>query len=200
MIIAIAGLGTWAYYTDTESSTGNVVSAGTMDLQANGVSKVTTPIFTATGKKPGDSATNNTTLKNAGTIPGYLSIATSNATNTNGAGGTEYETTLGETGELGGVAKMVLWIDVNNDGSYNAGTDFNLRPTGGVSYETIWNSANMTDTINNFGGKTWSNIITLGNQGLCGLRTYWTIPTSANNSIQGDNVTMSFFYTLQQVP
>ena len=36
LILTFVGGGTWAYFSDTESSTNNVLAAGTLDLNLNG--------------------------------------------------------------------------------------------------------------------------------------------------------------------
>lgn len=67
-----AGAGTWAYFQDTESSTGNTIDAGTLDLKlsdsdesdADGVSGS----WTISNAKPGDSVTSDVTLENAGSL------------------------------------------------------------------------------------------------------------------------------------
>ncbi len=69
LLIGMGGLGTWAYFQDTETSTGNVLAAGTLDLKTNNVDGVTQTL-SASNLKPGDSVSGIITLKNAGTVAG----------------------------------------------------------------------------------------------------------------------------------
>lgn len=67
-----AGAGTWAYFQDTESSTGNSVQAGTLELTYSNSGDFS---YTITGVAPGDGMgattldTINTTLSHGGSIP-----------------------------------------------------------------------------------------------------------------------------------
>ncbi len=65
----MAGIGSWAYFSDIETSPGNVMTAGTLDLKTGDVDGVTQTIY-ATKMKRGDSVSGNATLKNTGTIDG----------------------------------------------------------------------------------------------------------------------------------
>ncbi len=70
LCMGMAGIGTWAYsFSDTETSTGNVMAAGTMDLKTNDVDGVTQTLY-ATNMQPGGSVSGNVTLKNSGTTNG----------------------------------------------------------------------------------------------------------------------------------
>ncbi len=75
LVMALVGGGTWAYFSDVETSSNNVLLAGTLDLglgnssgeAANGVSATST-WTSPTGWKPGDSVDAILYLKNTGTI------------------------------------------------------------------------------------------------------------------------------------
>ncbi len=69
LLIGMGGIGTWAYFQDTETVTGNVLAAGTLDLKTNDVDGVTQTLY-ASNLKPGDSVSGSITLKNAGTVSG----------------------------------------------------------------------------------------------------------------------------------
>ena len=51
--IGMVGIGTWAYFSDVETSTGNVLTAGTLDLKTNDVDGVSQTLL-ATNMEPGD--------------------------------------------------------------------------------------------------------------------------------------------------
>ncbi|MFC2040329.1 TasA family protein, partial [Chloroflexota bacterium] len=70
LLMGMAGIGTWAYISDVETSTGNVLAAGTMDLKTNDVDGVSQTLL-ATNMKPGDTiGPEIITLKNAGSVAG----------------------------------------------------------------------------------------------------------------------------------
>ncbi|MDO9517729.1 MAG: TasA family protein, partial [Methanosarcinaceae archaeon] len=72
-----AGAGTWAYFTDTETSTGNTFTAGTLDLIVNGVD-ITTERFEISDVAPGDTGMYPLVVKNEGSIDGTLTISFAN--------------------------------------------------------------------------------------------------------------------------
>ncbi len=68
LVMALVGGGTWAYFSDVETSTGNILTAGTLDLKTNDLDGVTGTL-TLTNIAPGDSVGPATvTLKNSGSI------------------------------------------------------------------------------------------------------------------------------------
>jgi len=69
LLISMGGIGTWAYFQDTETSTGNVFAAGTLDLKTNDVDGVIQTLY-ASNLKPGDNASGSITLKNSGSVAG----------------------------------------------------------------------------------------------------------------------------------
>lgn len=75
LAMLVAG-GSWAYFTDVESSTGNELVAGTLDLKTDDVDGVNQTLY-GINMKPGDTVGPGTIqLKNAGTVNGQsLDIA-----------------------------------------------------------------------------------------------------------------------------
>ena len=70
LLIGMTGIGTFAYFSDTETSTGNTLTAGTLDLKTDDADGVTQTLF-ATNMQPGDNVTSeNITLKNSGSVAG----------------------------------------------------------------------------------------------------------------------------------
>lgn len=66
-IIAVGG--TVAYFSDTETSSGNTFSAGTLDLEVDDQNPWTSTPFTIGDVKPGDSGSKTILLKNIGSLP-----------------------------------------------------------------------------------------------------------------------------------
>ena len=69
LLISMGGIGTWAYFQDTETSTGNVFAAGTLDLKTDDVDGVTQTLY-ASNLKPGDNVSGSITLENTGSVAG----------------------------------------------------------------------------------------------------------------------------------
>ena len=67
-----AGVGTWAYFQDTERSTGNTIDAGTLDLKVSdsdeGFGDGVSGTWTISNAEPGDSVLADATLQNAGSL------------------------------------------------------------------------------------------------------------------------------------
>ncbi|ASJ15183.1 TasA family protein [Thermococcus radiotolerans] len=77
-ISILGGAGTFSVFSDTETSSGNVIAAGTLDLKVwNGTHWVDDPNvihFEVSNMAPGDKVTWKFKLKNSGTLPGNLSF------------------------------------------------------------------------------------------------------------------------------
>lgn len=68
LILAIVGGGTWAYFSDPETSTGNILSAGTLDLKTDDVDGVTATLLLQNMKEGDTTGAQTIVLKNAGSI------------------------------------------------------------------------------------------------------------------------------------
>ena len=190
IVIALVGAGTWAYFSDTESSANNSLTAGTLDLNVDGGDTAVTT-FSVTGKAPGDSGNGSTTLANAGDFSGELDIAFSAITNTPGAGGTEFE---GGSGELGAVAQIAVYIDVDSSDTWTSG-DIGLKSDG-----TTYNHPTALDyaVIDNYGSDSFDAVETMATSASDKFVVMWQVPTSAGNNIQGDSVSFDVTFTLEQ--
>jgi len=94
LIIGLVAGGTWAYFQDTETSSTNSITAGTLDLKIDAGDANVNIIAALADKKPGDSGKApgpKATLTAAGTLTGDLSIVFGNAINVESAGSTEFE-------------------------------------------------------------------------------------------------------------
>ena len=70
LLIGMTGIGTWAYFSDVETSTGNVLAAGTLDLKTDDVDGVSQTLL-AMNMEPGDTVGPETIiLKNIGSVGG----------------------------------------------------------------------------------------------------------------------------------
>lgn len=190
MIITIVGGGTWAYFSDVENSANNSLTAGTLDLNIDGGNTAVTT-FSLTNAAPGDSGTGNSALSNVGSLSGELDIEFSTITNTGGSGGGEYED---GNGDLGGVAEIAVFIDVDQSGGWSTG-DIGLKSDG-----TTYNNPTALDyaAIDNYGNDSWDAIETMVSSIADDFIVMWRIPTSAGNNIQGDSISFSVAFTLEQ--
>ncbi|MDD5190011.1 MAG: TasA family protein [Dehalococcoidales bacterium] len=220
IVIATLGVGTWAYFNDVTTITGNAISAGTLYITTTGT---TTPLA-ITDIKPinvtgtlAASATNafDFDITNGGTLSGTLDIAVSAITNNENTRNT-VETNSGDTtsaanaGELGGKLKIAVWMDVDKDGTWSTG-DYYLSSAGSkVAYAsgTVPPDAAF-DTVDSFGSKTYTTVATLAGSADAGkLRVEYVFPSSTSkyaatnlytdNVAQSDGVAFDLTITLTQ--
>lgn len=190
MIMVMVGGGTWAYFSDTEASADNSLTAGTMDLNIDGDNNVVNT-FSATNAAPGDAGNGSSELSNVGNLEGELDIEITALTNTGGTGGTEFEDGVGD---LGGVALMAVYLDVDKSGDFNAG-DIGLKADGTTySYPSTLQYA----TIDSYGSAVWDGAATMAASAAYDFVVDWEVPTSAGNNIQGDSVSFGILFTLEQ--
>lgn len=121
---AIAIGATTAYFSDTETSSANTFTAGTLDLKLNGGD---VDVHVSYGMQPVHSQPNfGYLLKNTGSLTGHLTlnnIVVSDAEN----GCNEPEISAGDItctetdGELSKALNLVMWMDTNKDGWISTG-------------------------------------------------------------------------------
>lgn len=134
-MLTITVSATRAYFLDTERSIDNLIDSGTLDLkidQGEGRSGDSNIVkFFVPSMMPGDSEKGTWTLKNAGSIDGYLDLHSIFVTNrengcsmaedTHGGGDTTCDNPGPGQGELQNVTNLSLFLDANNDGVFNSG-------------------------------------------------------------------------------
>jgi len=127
LVIAVAaamiGMGTFAYFVDTETSNDNTVTAGILELTIDGAN-VNVVKFAVPKMVPGNQLIKTWTLKNTGNVAGYLDISSLVVTSAeNGRWEAEIEAgdTSDDLGELAGILGFRLFIDQNGDGWFGAG-------------------------------------------------------------------------------
>ena len=67
LIISLSGIGIWAYFLDTETSTANILAAGTLDLSWTSESGVPLP-FNVDSMAPGETVEARVSIRNNGTL------------------------------------------------------------------------------------------------------------------------------------
>jgi spore coat-associated protein N len=190
LVIGAIGGGTYAYFSDTETSVNNILTAGTLDLNING-GDIAVTTFSVSDVAPGDSGSDNSTLANIGSLLGELDISTSAVTNTPGAGGSEYE---GGSGELGANAEIAMYIDVDDSGDWSAG-DIGL-----MSDNTTYNHPTALDyaVIDDYASKSWDATENMSASASDYFYILWRVPTGAGNDIQGDSASFDVTFVLEQ--
>lgn len=134
---AAAGAGTFAAFSDTESSTGEL-TAGTLDL-----TKSSSLSFSASNIKPGSTGKDFVTLEGSG-VDGNLSISVTNVTSN------EANSSDGN-GSLDDQVELQLWIDEDQSNDVN-GSDVGLNASGSF---TSGASRGTASYATNFGSTTW---------------------------------------------
>ncbi len=205
LVMGLVGGGTFAFFSDVETSSANVITAGTLDLTLNDTDDNVNIIAALTNKKPGDADKTpgpSAALKNAGSLTGGLSITFGAVTNTESVGVTEFEAD-GGAGELGAKVKIAPWIDVNANSTFDTG-DLPLKSDGTVK---AFADGLQWDTINAFGtgSVTFTNAIasfagtTPGPAASVKFYLPWDFvePGSEDNSAQGDSFSIGITFTLK---
>lgn len=211
LVMALVGGGTWAYFSDTETSPGSI-TAGTLDITSGG-----TTFFTLTNEAPGIPATTgiDLTLTNTGSIIGDLEIALSGLLNPENTRA-DIETANGDltdaadSGELGGLVEIAIYIDADDSAGWSEfdsylpsdGTAAVPWASGIIVPEVAW------DNIDAFvagGGWSAANVgvelaATNGEEYFI-LKYRWDDSLDAtDNAAQSDGVSFNIDFTVKQQP
>jgi len=129
LVIGLVGAGAFAYFSDTETSTGNTFTAGSLDL----VLGPGTPVpFSVSNLAPGDAGNGKFTLTNTGSLPGELDVKFANflqfensltEPELNPPWGTHDYEAGPNAGELNFFLGFVSFVDVDQDGVFDQGLD-----------------------------------------------------------------------------
>lgn len=195
LIIGMVGGGTWAYFSDTESTTGNTFTAGTLNLDLSGVGTEGVS-FTFDNVVPGSSGNLTWEIVNTGSIEGYVdleNISVVNAENYDAATDDAEAEDDSDTsdasggGELGANLDVVLFWD---DGSGTGATAGNGAQEG--SEATIYSGD--LDSISGSIGANYS----LGTGSTSYISMTWSVGTGVDNQIMGDSATLDLDVELAQ--
>ena len=210
LIAGIAGGGTWAFFSDSETSQNNTLMAGTLDLQVGATDPCTEFIDIGTQLQPGDSGNAaDWAVTNLGNISGTLKVEVGTITNYENTR-TEPEQAAGDTtagateGELGDFVDIAIWLDVNRSGGWDSG-DMYLRSNGTVVNWVSGSSlpSEAYDDINNYSGLSWDStngMPTLAGSGALDFMVEYDFPSDADdNRAQSDSSVFDITFTLEQV-
>jgi spore coat-associated protein N len=175
LAVAVIGAGTYAYFSDTETSAANHFTAGSLDLKVNGTDSPANLNAAFDSKinnlKPGDDFTMDVPVGNAGTVAGTASLKFSGLAETAGGAGLEPGLT-NSSKDLADNLKVEVLYD-------------------GVSVKT--------DTLKNLDGVVITAPAALAGGGSATWTLHCSIGTNVANEIMGDTATADMVYGLDQV-
>lgn len=179
-VAAIAVGGTLAYFSDTETSTGNTFTAGTLNLTVSDADPLVDK-FTVTNVKPGDSSFKDWALKNTGSIDGSLDIAFSLLVDDENTVWESEGADAADSGELAENLSLTIYIDENGNNTYDSGSDTLVYQgmASGIVGEKLSNYA-MAAAYNK------------------SIRIEWSIGTGVGNNIQSDIAGFDITFELLQ--
>lgn len=164
------GAGTMAYFSNTEESTGNTVSAGTLDLTTGGDNTASTTVDIG-DVAPGQSDSGSTTLANNGSIDGSIDLIFGSASNSEGDN-PDPEPTTTPNGDLGDALEVTV---------------------------SVGNTDVRSGTFNSvFDGSEADANVALAAGSSKDLTISWTLPSGVGNEVQGDSVSGDITIELNQ--
>lgn len=183
LTMMLGTMGTGAWFSDQETSNGNSLTAGILDLTIDG-GDTNVVKFTVNPFVPGDQPNRTFELKNEGNIPGYLDIESIVVTDHEN-GRKEPEIEAGDStpniGELSSIVSIRLMHDKNGDGWLQTGDV--------IIYD---------GKIKNIGSNYDSNIlIGPGETVYINILINWH-STTEDNTAQSDSTDIDFSFELGQ--
>ena len=186
VVLGIAGVGTVAYFSDTEISSGNTFTAGTVNLTVDGNDNTNTVEFTVANIAPGSSGVGTWTLVNAGSIAGFVDLESISEVSTEGLNPESETGDTGEPGELGLNLDVVLfWDDGAGSGTLNNGVQDGTEVT-------IYSGA-LDGILSSYGAD-----YPLAVSATTYVSMTWSVDTAVGNDIQGDVSTLGMTFELAQ--
>ncbi len=180
LFLSMAGIGTWAYFSDIEASQSNTLAAGTLDLKTGGTDGVSQTLL-ATGMAPG-------------VVVGPATIVLNNPGSVNGAS-LDLSFSYVETDEIAALnptnmtadqtAAMIEVTTLNYGGSSILGTVADFQPNGWVDIEDLMN-ANLSGQAGI--GPSSNKVFDIG----------VTLRPGTSGTYQGDGITITMTFLLSQ--
>lgn len=184
IVSAAAVGGTMAYFSDTETSTGNTFTAGTLDLNLDG-GNVNVVKFTVANANPGESGSGTWQVNNVGSVAGFVDLESISLTDDDNSC-TEPEAADGDEtcgageGDLSDNITVDLFVDANNNQVNDEGdTAIYSGVLSGIAANYDMNLALAAAGV---------NYITMN----------WNVPTTVGNVIQSDSTALNVTFELGQ--
>ncbi len=183
VVIGLVGLGAFAWFSDVETSNGNIFTAGTLDLNIDG-GNTNVVKFTVANMRPGNQPKGSYNLKNVGTINGFLDLENIVVTSAEN-GRLDPEIAAGDTtdgvGELQNVLGVYLFVDYGKDGWFSVGD------------KVIYNGL-AKDMPSNF--ELNEPLAAGADINIQGIINWWSTPN--DNQAQSDSMTIGITFELAQ--
>jgi predicted ribosomally synthesized peptide with SipW-like signal peptide len=198
LVMGLVGGGTWAYFSDTETSTGNFFAVGTLDLEVESENPLTSTLVDGSSAvlAPGDSFTPvSIDCTNVGNITGDLWVRLTSVT---GSGGYD-DGPNGTSSEPEYVAEGGTYVSgvAQDDNTPQDDIDTVMTVDAQVSSTNITGLSGQTmSSVED----TWFKIADdVANGATITLDLGATLDTTATNEYQGDFVTFTLEFSFQQV-
>jgi len=212
-VLLITGLvvgGTLAYFSDTETSTGNTFTAGTLNLTVQGPDDelpndgTNTVVFAVTNANPGQSGYGTWKLVNEGNLAGYIDLSSISVDNyENYDADTDEAEAYDATTNPGGDA------DTSADGELAANLDVVLFVDDGTGGGTANNGIQDGTEATIYAGKlvmgetpllaeSYDLDLALAAGGTTYISMTWSVADSVGNTIMGDSCTLNMTVELDQ--
>lgn len=191
LVAVVAVSATRAYFFDTETSTGNSFTAGTLDLKVDGADDPIPAKISVPTMKPGGSGSVIIALHNDGNIDGGVLVKNTGVTNSEGDN-PEPETDKTEPGDLGGALITSIKYDADNDGT------FEVSPWPGSGTGSVFPTLD-SQSGEMFGSLFGPTDMPLAKGDTRNMEISWEIPTGTGNEIMGDTASFALEFHLEQV-
>jgi len=183
IVIATAGLGTYALFSDTETSSANTFIAGTLDLKT-GTTDGVTGTLGSSAMAPGDYVPETAatlTLNNAGTIDGSTMDISCSYTESDGTGATE----------------DTVDMDADDTAAMMTITTLNYGSTSLLSSITDYNSNGRVD-LEDFANDPFTGLSGIDSSSSEDFEIQVQFDSSAGNDYQNDGIEVTFTFSLNQ--
>jgi len=203
LVFALVGAGVVAWFSDTETSIGNVFTAGTLNLlltdNLDDGSEGETATWVFVNIAPGASGGGaRLTLRNIGTLPGFIDLSGIIVTNTEGVNPESETGVIGLLGELGANLLVQIWLDADNDGVVDVDVNDNLVERSIHPAAAIGASNPGVTGVLNAIANSYDLNAPLAAGGFAYIALRWTLPDTVGNAVQGDEATLDFIVELAQ--
>ncbi len=203
VVLLLVSVGVLAYFSDTETASGNTFAASTLNLQVGTADPCTESINIASLTPPASGNAATWLVRNTGAATGDLRVAVSAIVNNENTC-SEVEAEAGDVttgalqGEMGGNMRIALWLDTDKSDGWNTGDSY-LQSDGSIvayaSGATL--PAEAFDTVDAYGSRSWTAVVSGAGDGDIGnFRVEYDLPGTVDSKIQSDNCVFSLSFTL----
>lgn len=174
VIGTMAAAGTGAFFSDTETSTGNTFAAATLDLTLDTTGSLP---FNVTNVAPGATGSTSFTVTNAGTIPGFLDIGGSN---------------------LGGIENGCTEPELVTEGASCLNDTISELPSNITLVVTAGATQLFSGSLASFATSSLDNNFALAAGATQTITVTYTVDSAADNRIQSDTASLDLNFELGQ--